>query len=303
MLSAKSKNLRAWLIKNLKNAPPPPSIQEAREVIEAAASRAVLPEGTVVEEVMAGGVFSEWVRAANADAKKVIVHFHGGGYVKCSCKSSRLTAAQISAASECAVLVVGYRLAPEHPFPAALEDTIAAYRWLLDQGYRPEDMAFLGDSSGGGLSLAAMMTLLKEGDRLPCATLLLSPWTDLTCDGESMTARAEIDPWMTERECRACAEMYAPGMDLRNPLISPIYGDFRGLPPLLIHVGTDEILLDDSLRLAEKVKAAGVDVTLDVWEGMWHFWHCFAPNLPEGVQAINQIGEFVKSRARIKSSN
>lgn len=296
MLSAKSKNLRIWLTKTLKNAPSPPSIQEARAVIDFAASQAVLPQGATVEDVSAGGVPSEWVRAADADANRVIMHLHGGGYTKCSCKSSRLTAAQISAASGCSVLVVGYRLAPEHPFPAALEDATAAYRWLIDQGFKPEKIVLLGDSSGAGLSVSTMVTLLKESDRLPCAAVLLSPWADLGCSGESITSRAEVDPWMTEKACRECAEMYAPGMDLKHPLISPVFSDLHGMPPLLIHVGTDEILLDDALRLAENAKAAGVDVTLEVWEGMWHVWHYFAPNLPEGIEAINKIGAYVKSK-------
>lgn len=299
MASEKSKNLRTWLIKNLKNAPPAASIQEARAIIEFGASRAVLPAGTTVEPVVAGTVPSEWVRAANVASDKVIMHLHGGGYTKCSCNTSRLTAAQISAASGCSVLVVGYRLAPEDPFPAALEDAVAAYRWLLRQGFGPENVVLLGDSAGGGLGVSAMVTLLAEGEQLPRAAVLLSPWTDLTGSGDSMTSRAEVDPWMTGHECRISAELYAAGADLKNPLISPLFADLGGLPPMLIHVGTDEILRDDSLRLAEKAKADGVDVTLDVWEGMWHVWHYFAPQLPEGVEAIKQVGEFVRARLEL----
>lgn len=295
MLSAKSKNLRLWLIRTLKNAPPAASIQETRAIVELGASHAVLPAGTTVEPVMAGTVPAEWVRAANAVADKVVMHLHGGGYTKCSCNTSRSAAAQFSAASACSVLVVEYRLAPEHPFPAALEDAVAAYRWLLDQGFKPENIVLLGDSSGGGLGVSTLVTLIADGVRLPCAAVLLSPWTDLTGSGESMTTCADADPWMTERECRTNAEMYAAGADLNNPLISPLFADPGGLPPLLIQVGTDEILRDDSLRLAEKAKAAGVDVTLDVWEGMWHVWHYFAPQLPEGIQAINKVGEFVQA--------
>jgi epsilon-lactone hydrolase len=296
VLSEKSKNLRLWLTRNLKNAPPAGSIQEARAVIEFGASRAVLPAGTSVEPVVAGTVPAEWVRAANVATDKVILHLHGGGYTKCSCNTSRLTAAQISAASACSVLVIDYRLAPEHPFPAALEDAAAAYRWLLDQGFEPENIVLLGDSAGGGLGVSTLVTLVANGDKLPCAAVLLSPWADLTGSGESMTTRADADPWMTERECRTSAELYAAGADLGHPLISPLFADLSGLPPLLIQVGTDEILRDDSLRLAENAKGAGVDVTLDVWEGMWHVWHYFAPQLPEGVQAIEKVGEFVQAR-------
>lgn len=296
MLSERSKSLRPWLIKNLKNAPPAGSIQEARAVIEFGASRAVLPAGTTVEPVTAGTVPSEWVRAANVATDRVILHLHGGGYTKCSCNTARLTAAQISAASGCSVLVIDYRLAPEHPFPAALEDATASFRWLLDQGFKPEQIVLMGDSAGGGLAVSTMVALVAEGDRLPCAAVLLSPWTDLTGSGESMTTRADADPWMTERECRISAELYAAGTDLRHPLISPLYADLSGLPAMLIQVGTDEILRDDSLRLAHRAQEAGVEVTLDVWEGMWHVWHYFAPQLPEGVQAIGQIGDFVKAR-------
>lgn len=294
MPSEKSEKLRLWLIKNLKNAPPAASIQEARAIIEFGASRVVLPAGTTVEPVSAGGVPAEWVRASNAAADRVVMHLHGGGYTKCSCNTARLTAAQISAASGCSVLVVDYRLAPEHPFPDALHDAVAAYRWLLEQGFEPGQVVVLGDSAGGGLALSALVTLVAEGDRLPRAAVLLSPWTDLSGSGESMTTRVDVDPWMTVHECRSSAEMYAAGEDLTHPLISPLFADLRGLPPLLVQVGTDEILLDDSLRLAGKAEKAGVQVTLDVWEGMWHVWHYFAPQLPEGVQAIARVGEFVQ---------
>jgi acetyl esterase/lipase len=295
VLSEKSEKLRSWLIKNLKNAPPVGSIQEARAVIEFGASRAVLPAGTSVERVMVGAVPSEWVRAAGVATDRVILHLHGGGYTKCSCNTTRLTAAQISAASACSVLVIDYRLAPEFPFPAALEDSTAAYGWLLDQDFKPENIVLLGDSAGGGLAVSTLVSLVAGGERLPCAAVLLSPWVDLTGSGKSMVTRAEADPWMTGKECRISAEMYAAGTDLAYPLISPLFADLSGLPPLLIQVGTDEILLDDSLRLAEKAKAAGGDVTLDVWEGMWHVWHYFAPNLPEGVRGIEKVGEFVRS--------
>lgn len=295
MLSEKSKQLRLWLTKTLKNAPPPASIQQARAIVEFGASRAVLPTGTTVEPVTAGAVQAEWVRAENVATDRVIMYLHGGGFSKCSCNTARMTVAQISAATGCSVLSVEYRLAPENPFPAALEDALAAYRWLLEQGYAPQKLVLMGDSSGGGLAVSTLVSLKADGDRLPCAAMLLSPWVDLSCSGESIASRAEIDPWMTEQECRACAEMYAPGADLKTPLISPLYADLQGLPPLLIHVGTDEILLDDSQRLAVKAREAGVEVTLHVQEGMWHVWHYFAPHLPEGVEAIGQVGDYVRS--------
>jgi acetyl esterase/lipase len=295
VLSEKSKQLRLWLTKTLKNAPPA-SIQQARAIVEFGASRAVLPAGTRVEPVTAASVQAEWVRAENVATDRVIMYLHGGGFSKCSCNTARMTVAQISAATGCSVLSVEYRLAPENPFPAALEDALAAYRWLLEQGFATEKLVLMGDSSGGGLAVSTLVSLVADGDRLPCGAVLLSPWVDLTCGGESVTSRAEVDPWMTEQECRACAEMYAPGGELSNPLISPLYADLKGLPPLLIHVGTDEILLDDSRRLAEKAREAGVDVTLHEREGMWHVWHYFAPHLPEAVEAIGQVGDYVRGR-------
>jgi len=296
MLSERSVKLRQWLTRNLKNAPPAASIQEARNVLEVGASAAMLPAGTTVEPVVAGQVPAEWVRAEGSAAERVILYLHGGGYCKCSCNTARLLASQLAAATACSLLVIDYRLAPEDPFPAALQDAGAAYGWLLEQGFEPSRILIMGDSAGGGLAVSTLVSLRDEGRPLPAAAVLLSPWTDLTCSGDSVTSSAEADPWMTERECRTCAEMYAAGADLRHPQISPLYADLHGLPEMLIQVGNDEILRDDSVRLAERARAAGVDVTLDIWEGMWHVWHYFAPQLPEGKQAIEQVGEFVRAR-------
>ena len=296
MLSERSEKLRLWLKRNLKNAPAAASIQEARNVLEVVASTAVLPVGTKVEPVLAGNVPAEWVRADGSATDRVILYLHGGGYTKCSCNTARILASQLADASACSLLVIDYRLAPEHPFPAALQDATAAYVWLLEQGFAPGRIVIMGDSAGGGLAVATLVSLLAEGRTLPVAAVLLSPWTDLAGSGESMVTAAEADPWMTERECRINAEMYAAGADFLNPLISPLYADLHGLPEMFIQVGNDEILRDDSERLAERARAAGVDVTLDIWEGMWHVWHYFAPQLPEGKQAIKQVGEFIKSR-------
>lgn len=296
MPSERSKKLRIWLERNLKNALPAATIQEARSKQEVVASTAVLPAGTKVEPVMAGTVPAEWVRADGAASDKIILYLHGGGYSKCSCNTARMLTSQLSAASACSLLVLEYRLAPEHPFPAALQDSTSAYGWLLEQGFAPERIVIMGDSSGGGLAVSTLVSLQAEGQTLPAAAVLLSPWTDLAGSGESMTTAAEADPWMTESECRTNADIYAAGADLINPLISPLYADLHGLPEILIHVGNDEILRDDSVRLAERARAAGVDVTLDIWEGMWHVWHYFSPQLPEGKQAIKQVGEFVQAK-------
>lgn len=255
-----------------------------------------LPVGIVAEPVMAGGVPGEWVSAPGADRNRVLLCLHGGGYTMGSSKTTSVLASFLSAASGCRVLVIDYRLAPEHPFPAALEDTIAAYRWLLEQGFLPRRIIVTGFSAGGGLALSTLISLRDAGIALSAGAVLVSPWTDLAGTGVSVLTRAEADPWLTDAMNRYHAALYAGGNDLRHPLISPLYADFPGLPPLLIHVGSDEIMLDDSLRVAERATKAGVEVTLEVWEGMWHVWHAFASRLPEGRQAIEHIGQFVRRK-------
>jgi acetyl esterase/lipase len=213
-----------------------------------------------------------------------------------SSKAFHPLASLLSSASGCRGLVIDYRLAPEHPFPAAVDDVTAAYRWLLEQGYTARNIIIMGFSCGGGLALSTMIALREAGIQLPACAVLLSPWTDLAGTGESMTTRAEADPMITPEMNRFHAALYVNGADLRHPLVSPLYSDLRGLPPLLIHVGGDEIMLDDSTRLAERAKVAGVEVTLDIWEGMWHNWHAFAPQLPEGLQAIERVGQFIRQK-------
>jgi epsilon-lactone hydrolase len=296
LLSEEGQHIRLWLLQNMKNAPPPSSIQEARDGLKVLASRKPLPAGTRVEPTTAGGVSGEWVSAPDAATDKVILYLHGGGYTMGSSKASHSGASFLSAASGCRVLVIDYRLAPEHPFPAAIEDATAAYRWLIDQGILPHHVVIKGASSGGGLALAALVMLRDAGVALPACAVLLSPWTDLAGTGESMTTRAEADPMVTPDMNRYHAVLYAGGTDLRHPLISPLYADLHGLPPLLIQVGSDEIMLDDSTRVAERAKAAGVEVTLDIWEGMWHVWHAFAAQLPEGQRALEQIGQFIRRK-------
>jgi len=288
--------IRRWLKQNLKSVPLPVSILEARANLEGLSSWVPLPIGTVVEPVMAGDVSGEWVSAPGAAADSVILCLHGGGYTMGSSKATHVLASFLSTASGCRVLVIDYRLAPEHPFPDALEDTISAYRWLLAQGILPGRIIFAGLSAGGGLALSTLVSLRDAQSALPAGAVLISPWTDLAGTGESVINRAEADPWLTDEMNRFHAALYAGGKELRHPLISPVYADLRGLPWLLIHVGNDEIMLDDSVRVAERAKAVGVEVTLQVWEGLWHVFHAFAYRLPEGRQAIDQIGQFIQRK-------
>ncbi len=296
MANREKDRIRRWLKQNLKDAPLPTSIKEARVNLEGLSSWVPLQPDTTVEAVIAGGVPGEWVSAPGATADAVILCLHGGGYTMGSSKATHVVASFLSAASGCRVLVIDYRLAPEHPFPAALEDTIAAYRWLLEQGISRSRIILIGFSAGGGLALSTLVSLRDAHVALPAGAVLISPWTDLAGTGESVVTCAEADPWLTDEMNRYHAALYAGGKDLRHPLISPLYADMHGLPPLLIHVGSDEIMLDDSKRVAERAKAAGVEVTLEVWEGLWHVFHAFAYRLAEGKQAIDKIGQFIRKR-------
>jgi acetyl esterase/lipase len=205
--------------------------------------------------------------------------------------------ARLSKASRARALVVDYRLAPEHPFPAAVDDATAAYRWLLSQNVQPSHIVVAGDSAGGGLTLATLLALRDAKTPLPAAAVCLSPWVDMEGTGASMTTRAKADPVVQKQGLLGMAQLYLGGKDPKSPLAAPLHGDLRGLPPLYIQVGDAETLLDDATRIAEKAKAAGVKVDLEIWPEMPHVWQLFAPLLPEGQQAIDKIGAFVQKTA------
>jgi epsilon-lactone hydrolase len=245
------------------------------------------------EPVDAGGVKAEWIVPPGAADDRVVLYLHGGGYVMGSINTHRAMIARIARASKARALALDYRMAPEHPFPAAVEDATAAYRWLLAQGYKPGKIVISGDSAGGGLTLATLLSLRDARTPLPAAAAPISPWTDMEGTGASVKTRAAKDPMVGSSNLLPMAKMYIGDQDPKNPLASPLHGDYHGLPPLLIQVGDAEILLDDSTRVAECAKAAGVKVDLEVWDEMMHVWHVFAKILPEGQQAIDKIGEFV----------
>ena len=223
------------------------------------------------------------------------------GAVIGSMRGYRAILARLSRASECRVLGIEYRLAPENPFPAAVDDSVAAYRWLLAQGYDPRKIALAGDSAGGGLVVAVLVALRYSGEPMPAAGVCMSAWLDLAGTGESMTTKAEEDPIVQKEMLDFMAQLYLGDRDRKTPLASPLYADLRGLPPLLIQVGSAETLLDDSTRLAERARAAGVEVDLQVWDDMIHVWPLFAPVLPEGQQAIEQIGDFIRQKTDTKT--
>jgi phosphinothricin tripeptide acetyl hydrolase len=196
------------------------------------------------------------------------------------------------------VLLPDYRLAPEHPFPAAVEDAVSAYRWLMAQRIAPARIVIAGDSAGGGLAVATLLALRDTGVSLPAAGVCISPWVDLTGSGQSYATRADVDPIVTRDGIDRMALAYLAGKDAKAPLASPLFADLHGLPPLLVQVGDAEVLLDDAVQLAARAKAAGVDATLDIWDEMIHVWHWFFPMLDEGQSAIDRIGQFVQARTR-----
>jgi acetyl esterase/lipase len=246
--------------------------------------------------VQAGTVPAEWDVSHDALADRVVLYLHGGAYCVGSLDSYRGLAGLISVAARARVLLIDYRLAPEHPFPAAVQDAQAAYSWLLDQGIAPEQVALVGDSAGGGLVLALMVSLRDSGQPLPGAGVGVSPWTDLSMSGRSWTTNARREVALNPVKMRQMAQAYLGDTDPRTPLASPLYADLAGLPPLLILVGSDEGLLSDAEEVALRAKAAGVDVELEVWPGMFHGWHIASRFLPEGRQVIERIGAFLQPR-------
>jgi epsilon-lactone hydrolase len=248
------------------------------------------------EKVDAGGVPSEWVMAPGYDTGRAILYLHGGGYAIGSLNTHRRLAYDISAASAAKVLLIDYRLAPEHPFPAAVDDATSAWRWLLQQGFAPNRLAIAGDSAGGGLTIATLVNLRDKNLGLPACAVAISPWVDLEGLGNSMTTRSAQDPMVQKDGLLWMAKMYLNGKDARTPLAAPLHADLKGLPPTLVQVGTAETLLDDAIRIAERMHAAGVDARLAIWPNQLHVFPLFAPILSEGRDGCIEIGNFIRSK-------
>ncbi len=252
------------------------------------------PLGKVdVNRLDADGVPAAWVVPSGLDTKRIVLYLHGGGYNAGSITSHLPLTSNIALAAKARVLAIDYRLAPEHTFPAAVEDALKAYQWLLKEAAQANQIVIAGDSAGGGLTLSLLLSLCEKGLPLPAAAVCLSPWTDLTCSGESWTTNAKIDFMLEKTSTVKAAKLYLGDVDPCTPLASPLFADPAGLPPLLIQVGSEEVLLSDSTLFAEKARLAGVDVTLEIWKGMQHVWPFAASLLPEGRQAVNRIGEFI----------
>jgi acetyl esterase/lipase len=249
-----------------------------------------------VERFDIDGLSAAWLRPDGADEKKIIIHLHGGGYVTGFVDSHLMMCVPMAKALKRNMLLPEYRLAPAHPFPAALEDSLKAYRWQLAQGMDSKNIVLSGDSAGGGLALATALALRDAGDPLPAAVICISPWADLTNRSGSHAANAKVESVLRTDALNEWARYYTDDSNLTNPLVSPIYADFHGLPPLLIQVGSDEILLDDSITLAEKAKSAGVDVSLRIWDDMWHAWPVLGELIPESERAFEEIRQFLDGK-------
>ena len=251
-----------------------------------------------VEPVTAGGVRAEWTATPGDDRGAALLYLHGGGYVIGSLDSHRHLAAEAGRACGMPALALDYRLAPEHPFPAAVEDALAGYRFLLGRGVGANRIALAGDSAGGGLVVGLMVALREAGLPQPGCGWCISPWVDMEAIGDSMTGKAAADPTVQRAGILDMARLYLNGADPRSPLAAPLYADLKGLAPLLIQVGAAETLLDDAIRLAKAAGAADVRVDLQVWPEMIHVWHLFHPELQAGRRAIEAGGAFVRATAR-----
>lgn len=252
--------------------------------------------GVKLERTTINGLYAEWLRPKKAERGRVLLYLHGGAYVLCSCRTHRQMVSHIARAAGIDALVPEYRLAPEHRFPAAVDDCVGVYRALLESGIKPENVVIAGDSAGGGLTVATLLSLRHAGDPMPAAAILLSPFLDATGSGESATTRADKDPWFHASDMEVVVEHYCGESEVRNPLVSPVFGNAAGLPPVYIQVGDHEILLSDSTRFAEMMRASGGEAELDVWPEMWHVFQLFIGKMPESRAAIRKIGEFMQGR-------
>lgn len=253
-----------------------------------------VPVRIEVSPVTIDGLLAEWILPSQARKDKVMLYTHGGGYVSGSCNDHRSIVARVVKGSEVGALLFEYRLAPEHPYPAAIVDSVAVYRWLLAQGISSSKIMIVGESAGGGLCLAMLLALRDQGIPLPAAAVAISPWTDLKCTGESYRTKNKVSLAPAE-SWTVFSKYYVGDNDPCLPWISPLYGDLHGLPPIRIYTGEDDELLDDLIRFAEKSKAAGVDVTLKVGERMVHCYPFLPPFIPEARQAMDEICAFIKT--------
>lgn len=272
------------------------SIAWQRRIAIIATRMRFLPRDVRCEMTTLGGVPTQLLTAVDASGDRAVIYLHGGAYILGSPETHRNLAAHLAQAAQCVVYTPDYRLAPEHPYPAALDDALAVYRALLAQGLSGGQIAISGDSAGGGLSLALAQRIRAEKLPAPASLYLLSPWTDLTLSGETAKTCADIDPLITRAWGAAGAAHYAGNKPLTDPLVSPLFADYRGMPSMLIQCGSDEVLRSDSERVAERAMAANVDVQLKVFQGLWHVFQMFAGMMPASSAAVREAGDYLQSR-------
>ena len=294
MLSMKSRYIRSqqWLLR-FGAIPLLRSIPALRNASGAGEKHVKVPPGFHWEAVNAGGVQCEWLVPPDAPADTVLLYFHGGGGVLGLYNSGRNLAGHIALACKRHALMVDYRLAPEFPFSHGLNDCSAAYRWLASEGIEPDHIVIAGDSMGGLLTLAALLVIRDTGQSPPVAAVCISPNTDIALTGRSVRTNAWRDALLSPQFLRTMASLFAGGHDPCDPYLSPLYANLRGLPPILVQVGEDELLLDDAVRLHDRALAAGVNMTLEIWPHMWHDWHSCVPGLPEANEAIEHIARYL----------
>jgi epsilon-lactone hydrolase len=275
------------------------SIEQFREDCEKGAARyAKIPDGVTVKEQIIEGIKTEWLIPAEANSEKLIMYVHGGGYVSGSCSDHRGFVSKFAKFTGITNLVFEYRLAPENPFPAALDDSVKVYHWLLDAGYKPENIVIAGESAGGGLCLATLLALKENKIPLPAGAVAISPWTDLTCSSDSYQTKNRFSPaplnsWFV------FSKHYCGKTPANNPFISPLFGDLKGLPPLFINSGVNDELFDDGEKFAQKAKNVNVDVKFRAGTGMVHCYPLLAPMFPEATQAMNEIVKFIRQHLKI----
>jgi epsilon-lactone hydrolase len=279
----------------LTSRPRPSSVAERRERLDALGDAYRTAEDVRLDPVSAGGVPAEWSIAPGADASRVLLYLHGGGFSVGSVASHRAMVTETGRAAQARTLAIDYRRTPEHPFPAALDDALRAYRWLLAQNIQPARIAIGGDSAGGGLTLALMVSLRERGLPLPACGWCISPWVDMEARGATYATKAAIDPMISKEYILELAGWYLGETAPRTPLAAPVHADLAGLPPLLIQVGSAETLLDDSIMIAARAGAADVRVTLEVWPHMIHAWPLFHQQLTDGRRAIAAAGKFIRT--------
>jgi acetyl esterase/lipase len=275
----------------------PIDVERKRKNLESRVFLFRKPRNVSVEEISIEGISCEWLFPPSYNKDWVVIYLHGGAYIAGSPNTHRGLAARIGKTSESPVLFIDYSRAPENPFPAALDDVVKVYSWLIKQKeVNPKKIVITGDSAGGGLTLSTLIKLREDGMSLPAAAVCLSPWTDLAITGESVEKKAKEEIMLTRNELIQSAKIYLGDTDCKNPLASPLYADLKGLPPILLQTGSKEIILDDTTRFAKKAKEEGVEVISDIWPGLWHVFQIYGNLMPESKKALEKIGRFIREK-------